>query len=176
MFKTSLKKASTVAAIGAVSAAALLVGTAGTGTANAASGFNVRLSPASNPFLYLDVDGGATGDGAKIIQWPLSGDNQIWQFQPVGSHFQIVNRRSGKCITSDGGVSHQLYQWRCKGADLQLWDTILNPGNLLGYPIKNVASGLFMEVLGAGGAQGAAIDTWYYHGGYNQAFLGSSAD
>lgn len=171
MFKTSFKKASAVAIAAAISAAALL-----TGTADAASGFNVRLSPVSNPFLYLDVDGAATGDGARIIQWPLSGDNQIWQFQPVGSHFQIVNRHSGKCITSDGTVAGQLYQWRCKGTDLQLWDTTLNPGNLFGYPIKNVASGLYMEVLGASGAQGAAIDTWYYHNGYHQAFLGSSAD
>ncbi|MEU7854373.1 RICIN domain-containing protein [Nonomuraea sp. NPDC049141] len=173
MFRTSLKKAKTIAAIGAVSAAAML---AGTGTANAASGFTVRLSPVSNAFLFVDVEGGATGDGARIIQWPLSGDNQIWQFQPVGSHFQIVNRHSGKCITSDGGVAHQLYQWRCKGTDLQLWDTTLTPGNAFAYPIKNVASGLFMEVLGASGAQGAAIDTWYYHNGLNQAFLGTSAD
>ncbi|WP_433510299.1 RICIN domain-containing protein [Nonomuraea sp. CA-143628] len=173
MFKTSLKAAKTIAAIGAVSAAALL---AGTGSANAASGFNVRLSPVSNPFLFVDVAGGATGDGAKIIQWPLSGDNQIWQFQPVGSHFQIVNRHSGKCITSDGGVAHQLYQWRCKGTDQQLWDTNLNPGNLIGYPITNVASGLVMDVMDASGAQGAAIDTWYYHNGNNQAFVGSSAD
>ncbi|GAA0433763.1 hypothetical protein Acor_08000 [Acrocarpospora corrugata] len=170
MFRNSVKKA---AVVGALSAAGLLATLPS--PAQAASGFTVRVEPESNPFLFLDVNGGATGDGAQIIQWSLSGDNQIWTFQPSGSHYQIVNRRSGKCITSDGLPGTPLYQWRCKGTALQQWDTSLTPSTGLAYSIRNVGSGLFMEVSGDSGAQGTAIDTWYWNGGLNQYFLGTTA-
>jgi hypothetical protein len=169
----SLKKASAVAAIGALAATGLLAATSG--GAQASSGFTVRVEPESNPFLFLDVNGGSTGDGASIIQWSLSGDNQIWTFQPSGSSYQIVNRHSGKCITSNGVPGAPVYQWACHGTSNQLWDTSLTPGTGLAYAIRNVGSGLYMEVSGGSGWQGAAIDTWYWNGGHNQYFLGTTA-
>ncbi|MBO3749802.1 RICIN domain-containing protein [Streptosporangiaceae bacterium NEAU-GS5] len=172
MFGISMKKkALTFAAGGAMAAAALLA----TSGAAHASGFSVRLSPASNPFLFVDVSGGSRGDGAPLIQWSISGDNQVWTFQPSGTAYQIVNRNSGKCITSDGVAGHQLYQWACHGTANQLWSTSLTPGNLVGYTIKNVASNLYMDVAGSSGAQGAAIDTWTRNGGSNQFFLAHAA-
>jgi hypothetical protein len=171
MFGISAKKAATIVTAGALAMAGLLA----TSGAAHASGFAVRLAPASNPFLFLDVNGGSTGDGAPIIQWSLSGDNQVWTFQPAGSAYQIVNRHSGKCITTDGVAGHQVYQWYCHGTDNQLWATSLTPGNLTGYTIRNIGSGLFMDVAGGSGAQGAAIDTWYRNGGPNQFFLGHAA-
>jgi hypothetical protein len=173
----SIKKAAVVAAAGILSGFGLL---ATTGTAHADSGFTVRIAPVSNPFVFLDVYQGSKGDGAKVIQWSLSGDNQVWTFRPSGSHYQIVNRNSGKCLTSDGVAGHQVYQWVCHTNDdsihrLQQWDTSLTPSNGLGVPIKNAASGLYMDVAGGSGAQGAPIITYYWTGGTNQYFTGVTA-
>jgi hypothetical protein len=91
-------------------------------------------------------------------------------------HFQIVNKRSGMCLTSDGVAGHTLYQNYCQdGGNLQLWDTGLTPGNLVSYAIRNYGSGLFMDVRGGSGAQGADIVTWYFNNGYNQFFSGTAA-
>jgi hypothetical protein len=43
-------------------------------------------------------------------------------------------------------------------------------GNLIGYTIRNVGSGLYMDVRGGSGAQGADIITWYFNNGYNQYY------
>jgi hypothetical protein len=138
-----------------------------------ASGPQVRLSPLSNPFLYLDVSGGSHGDGAPIIQWTLSGDNQVFTMQPSGSYFELVDKASGKCVTSDGVAGHQVYQWACNGTGNQLWNTTLVANNRFSYPIPNVASGLYLDVAGGSGSRGAAIDTWYWNGGAGQYFSGT---
>jgi hypothetical protein len=168
----SLKKITMTIAAGALAATGLLAATPG---AAQAAGFGpLRIAPDSNQFLFFDVSGGSTYNGAKIIQWSLSGSNQGWTFKSVGSYYQIVNVKSGKCITTDGVAGHQLYQWNCKGTPNQQWDTNLNPGTLNGYRIRSVASGLYMEVSGGSGSQGAAIDTWYGNGGDHQYFVGGT--
>jgi hypothetical protein len=166
-----VKKAAAVATAGVLATA----GFAATSGAAHASGFTVRLAPASNPFVFLDVNGGSTRNGASIIQWSLTGDNQVWTFRPSGTDYQIVNLHSGLCITTNGVAGAQLYQWQCTGSSNQLWSTSLTAGNLVGYTIKNVGSGLYMDVSGASGANGAAIDTWYKTGGSNQFFLAHAA-
>jgi hypothetical protein len=171
MFRMPFRKSIAVAATSAAALAGLLA-TPGAAHAN---GPQVRLSPLSNPFLFLDVQGGSHGDGAPIVQWPLSGDNQLFTMQPSGSHFELVNKASNKCVTSDGVAGHQVYQWYCHGTDNQLWDTSLVANNLISYPIRSVASGLYLDVAGNSGAQGAAIDTWYWNGGPNQYFNGAGS-
>ena len=167
MFRIAFRKLAMTAAAGVAAFSGLLVATAG--TAHAATGPSYRISPTGS-FLYLDVQGGSTGDGARIVQWSLSGDNQVFTLQPSGSYFELVNRHSGKCVTTDGVAGHQLYQWTCHGTANQLWDTALNP-NGHAYPIQSVASGLYVDVAGGSRAQGAAIDTWYWNGGDNQYFV-----
>ncbi len=167
MFRIPFRKLAMTAAASVAAFSGLLLATAGTAHA---SGPRYRIAPESNPFVYLDVQGGSTGDGAPIVQWSLSGDNQFFTLQPSGSHFELVNGHSGKCVTTDGVAGHQLYQWACHGTDNQLWDTALTP-NGYGYAIRSVYSGLYVDVAGGSGAQGAAIDTWYWNGGYNQYFI-----
>jgi hypothetical protein len=171
MSRNPLRKMTAVAAAVAAALTGLLLAAPG---AAQASGPQYRLAPVSNPFLFLDVQGGSYGDGAPIIQWTLSGDNQYFTLQPSGSHVELVNKLTGKCITTDTIAGHQVYQWYCQGNSNQLWDTSLAGNNLIGYPIKSVASGLYLEVAGNSGARGAAIDTWYWNGGYNQFFVASS--
>jgi hypothetical protein len=156
----------------AVAAGALTVGLLGgiSGAAHASEVAGVSFKPLSNPLLFVDVSGAATGDGAPVIQWVQSGNNQLWYFEPVNGHMEIINQHSDKCLTTDGVAGHPLYQWRCKAAAGQLWDidTFLNswvPG-----VIKNPASGLVMDVSDASITAGAAILAWYPNGGTNQLF------
>ncbi|GII55666.1 hypothetical protein Pth03_40550 [Planotetraspora thailandica] len=166
----TLKKITMTLAVGALAAAGLLA--VSPGAAQAASGFTARLAPISNQLMFLDVSGGSTSDGAKIIQWTLSGSNQGWYFKPVGDNYQIVNVKSGKCITSDGVAGDQLYQWVCTSDTSQLWSTGLTPSDLHVHSIRNVKSGLYMDVSGGSTSRGAAIDTWYWNGGEHQYFAG----
>jgi hypothetical protein len=159
-----------VAAVAAATTAGLLG--ASTAPASASSGFSVRFAPLSNPFLNVEVRGASTNPGATVDQWSFNGGaNQVWTFQPSGSHYQVVNRQSGLCLTSDGVAGDTLYQDYCRsGATLQLWDTNLVPGNLTSYTIQNAGSGLYMDVRGGAGWQGADIITWYFNNGYNQYY------
>jgi hypothetical protein len=159
-------------AAGALAATGLLAATPG--AAQASVGFTARIAPDSNYFLFLDVSGGSTYNGAKIIQWSLSGSNQGWYFQPSGNYYQIVNVKSGKCITTDGVAGHQLDQWPCTLGSSQLWATSMSLGNINHYTIRSVYSGLYMDVSGDSRTQGAAIDTWYWNGGSNQYFDGKA--
>jgi hypothetical protein len=159
----------------ALAAAAALIGV-NAGTANAASQMTVRLAPVSNPFLTVEVRGASYDNGATVDQWTVNGgSNQIWNFIPVGDAYEIVNVRSGKCLTTNGVAGATVYQITCLGALTQLWYTGLQPGNLIGYSIKSKVSGLYLEVFGASGAQGANIDTWYGNAGDHQYFLGTPA-
>jgi hypothetical protein len=165
--------------IGALAAAAAttvaLLGVSA-GPANAAAGFTVRLAPMTNPILNVEVRGNSLHPGATVDQWVVNGGwNQVWKFQPRDSYFQIVNKLSGLCLTTDGVAGHTLYQDNCTGSRKQLWNTNLTPGDLIGYPIQSVASGLFVDVRGGSDRIGADIITWDFNGGYNQFFLATSA-
>jgi hypothetical protein len=172
MSRIALRKTTLALTAVTIAVCAAIVTTAGPA---AATGSSLRIVSGSNRALYLDVSGGSTGDGAKIIQWSLSGDNQVFTLQPSGSYFEFVNRKSGKCVTTDGVVGHQLYQWRCHGTPDQLWDTSLTPLSGYRYSIMNVGSGLYMNVAGNSFTQGAAIDTSYWQGGDNQYFTAYAA-
>ncbi|MCW2883079.1 MAG: Ricin lectin [Sphaerisporangium sp.] len=169
----SLKKITMSIAAGALAATGLLAAAPGAAQAAAPPGTfgPVRIAPDSNQFLFLDVSGGSTYNGAKIIQWSLSGSNQGWTFKWLGDSYQIINVKSGKCITTDGVAGHQLEQWPCTLGNSQLWQTPLNPRTSTGsFPIRSAFSGLYMDVYGGSRGQGAAIDTWGYNGASNQSF------
>ena len=73
----------------------------------------------------LTVSGGATGDGAQVIQLTCD-DSSYQQFSVVPSQdaYQIVAKHSGKCLgvsgssTADGA---QVVQGSCLGVDNQRW-------------------------------------------------------
>ncbi|MBO3749500.1 RICIN domain-containing protein [Streptosporangiaceae bacterium NEAU-GS5] len=172
MLKNLLKKASTVTTIGVLAGVGLLATTSGA-QAKTTIG-TIHVDPVSNPFLALDVVGGATGDGAPVIVWPYTGDNQWWTFMPtLDGYWKIKNEHSGKCLATDGVAGHQLFQWRCKDDPKQLWDTDLMPVTGVGWTIRNVGSGLYLDVQGSGG-QGTPVIGWTGNGGYNQYWLGNT--
>jgi hypothetical protein len=155
----SFKKCVITAAASGLAIAGLFVATPGSAQADSAY---VRIAPTSNPFLFLDVSEGSKGDGAKIIQWSLSGDNQVWYFHETApGDFEIVNKRSGKCITTNGQDA-QLMQWLCKGIPTQIWNVTRatgtpGPGLQNTMIINPVSRYSAMGVAGNSTSQGAAI-------------------
>jgi hypothetical protein len=170
-----LPRAAAMLAAATTLAAAAVLGL-GASPANAATGFAVRVAPMSNPLLTVEVRGASQDWGAPVDQWTLNGGgNQVWTFSPVSGGFQIINRNSGQCLTTDGVAGDTVYQFPCVGATSQTWWTSITPGNTVGYSIQSAYSGLYLDVNGGSPWQGAAIDTWYWNGGSNQFFLATSA-
>jgi ribosome-binding ATPase len=160
----------------AVAATGALLG-ASTGPASASSGFTIRFAPVSQPLLTVEVAGASNNAGANVDTWTLnSGANQKWTFTPSSNYYQIVNKQSGLCLTTDGVAGDTLYQWYCvPNATSQLWNTSMQPGNWVGYSIQSVYSGLYIDVRGDSRSAGADMITWYWGGGDNQYFLGTWA-
>ena len=129
--------------------------------------------PPSSPPLFmivnknsggaLDLIGGATYNGARINQWSYdyNGQNQRWELAPTegGNHFRIVNWLTGRCACMDLDSTSP-------GAQLHTWDyTGNNPGQQFDlvdagngwFKIKNVKSGLILEVAGASTGNDAKV-------------------
>lgn len=141
--------------------------------ANAQTLQNVSISTtASYNALVLDVVGGSTANGAKVVQWYGHGTgNQRWNLVDQGNGTSaIVNQNSGKCLTTDGVAGHQLYQFSCVGSPYQQWRGNLQSVFGAEHGLANVASGLSMDVSGASGTAGAPIITWYSNDNSNQHF------
>jgi hypothetical protein len=159
-----------------------------------ASAANYYKLSAYHSAMVLDVEGGSTTAGARVIQWyDNGGSNQHWtvplQFSAVlggSADGPIVNQRSGQCLSTDGVAGHQLFQYPCQtradgspvagqqwrvenvDADGVLWHSTL---------IKSVDYGLVADVSGYSYAPGAAVVAWpqgspgaYYHYALNQVF------
>ncbi len=101
----------------------------------------------------MDVKDRSTANGAMIQEYPCKvpnttdAQNQLFQPQPSGTHSQLVNYNSGKCIELvngslvDGGT---VWQWACNGATKQQWDVVFVSQNSKGVPtyqFRSVVSG-----------------------------------
>src|SRR5690348_14391875 len=154
----SFRRAGLLAALSALAVAVV------PSVASAQSLQNISIGTYNSPYrsLELDVSGGATYNGACVIQWYATGaGNQRWNLVDQGDGTEtVVNQNSGKCLTTDGVAGHQLYQFTCVGSPLQKWR-----GNLPTQPdstmLVNTGTGLAMDVNGGSGAAGAAIIAWY---------------
>jgi hypothetical protein len=98
----------------------------------------------------LDVNGGATTGGARIIQYGCHTDlNMEWAMIAAAGDdtYQIQNRKSRKCIQPEGGSTDDyvgLIQANCTDAAYQRW-RFEAEGEL--YRIVNAASGLCLSVF-----------------------------
>ncbi|MCL6735911.1 RICIN domain-containing protein, partial [Streptomyces neyagawaensis] len=70
----------------------------------------------------LDVSGGGTADGTRVVLWSCNGGtNQNWQAYPDGS---LRNPQSGKCLDVSGAGSSDgtlVHLWTCHGGANQKW-------------------------------------------------------
>jgi beta-glucanase (GH16 family) len=118
----------------------------------------------------LDLSNGNMANGTILQQWdidPNTGD-QRWSLLPTegGNHFKIISWASGKCESVAGDSLNQ-------GAKIQEWDYVGNDdgqqfdlvdaGNGWFY-IKNVKSGLVLDVTGAQTTNGTPIQQWPANG------------
>lgn len=116
----------------------------------------------------IGVDNGSMLDGAVIEQgtYVSTDDRFHWYITPVGSGFQFVNRRSGKCISlASDSATAGLVQKTCSTSESQVFQ--FNPsgdGNQAIYSRYNRA----LEIAGASlyndaKLTQAADGSWYDH-------------
>jgi hypothetical protein len=190
-----MKTASRIVAA-AVAAAALLVPAAARADVH-----NVAIATKSSMFSsVLDVVNGSTAPGAKVIQYlPTGGANQRWNFVSAGNDtFDVVNAKTGYCLTHPGVIGSQLYVTYCNSANpRRQWsalpqltkETVLGngpsgrlgsviPGSLMygmfGVPIVTPDKRFAAEVQNGSWQPGAAIVTGdagpFHYAGNEQAF------
>jgi hypothetical protein len=118
----------------------------------------------SGGYQVLDVERASTQLGAKVIQFVgTGGTNQKWTFSTRSDgQQQIVNNRSGMCLTTNGTDGSQLYQWTCNNGPRQVWSGVLSPSiEFTAHRLTNPASGLAVDIEGNSGAAGARVIGWY---------------
>jgi hypothetical protein len=129
--------------------------------------------------LALDIAGASRGDGAPLIQWGVNGGaNQQWRFVALGgTHYNIVNVNSGKCLTSPGGSTTPgtgLVQWTCGRAGQDWLGSFLSWGTASSNQVVSFtlgASQMAIDVPGGSGLWGTQLATWYVNGQANQSLF-----
>ncbi|MEV6524468.1 RICIN domain-containing protein [Longispora sp. NPDC051575] len=123
----------------------------------------------------LDVPGGATAPGTRLIVWAWhGGDNQRWTFTANGDgSYAIRNVKSGLCVDVDGAgtaAGAAVLQWTCTGTANQRWQISAAAGG--GYTVTARHSGLVLGAVATGNGSavtqqtgaGAATQRWAFTG------------
>lgn len=146
-----------------------------TGTSNPANATHYLTN--ANSSLVMDVNGGSTASGTKIIQWTNhSGTNQQWQLKAViGNIYTLTNVNSGLCLEVPGSSTTQgtqLDQYACNGGANQEWalnavGSYTSSSNA-SYELENLNSGQVVDVSGGSTSTGGIVIQWPTDGGTNQ--------
>lgn len=130
----------------------------------------------------LDVKDGSRSDGARVQLWQRNGNQQqYWTMERKGtyqghSYYQLVNRRSGKCLDMatdvPAGNGVRVQQWQCNGTPNQHWAAVPVESGSRGKWVElvNLHSGRCLDVTGVNHADGALLQVWDCAGGWNQRF------
>ena len=122
----------------------------------------------------VDLINGSTADQAVVNQYSYDSGNsaQLWAFVPVSSHFEIVSWVTGKALTvsSDSTSSGaQIVDATYKSGDTsQQWDLVDQGSGW--YSIRNVRSGLVLDIANSSTADNAMLRQESSTGGANQLF------
>lgn len=112
----------------------------------------------------LDISGAYTANGGNVQIYQHNGSYaQYWRIEPVGGHYRIINSVTGIALDVKNGAKHdganvQVYEWN--ESDAQLWDFVPqkdSEGNVTGYVITSVCSGLALDVASAQNVNGANV-------------------
>jgi len=69
--------------------------------------------------LCLDVEGGESRDGARVINWSChGGHNQQWQLFSDGT----IRGRDGRCLDIAHDPAGRVHMWTCHGGENQRWE------------------------------------------------------
>lgn len=121
----------------------------------------------------LDVPGGNTSNGTRLIVWDCNGgNNQLWAF--VGDTIRLKSNVN-KCLDlkyswpSLYRNGAEILLWDCHGGDNQLWKTWFNTQSSSIAP--NYAWSKCLDVRGGNFNNGTDIILWDCHGGINQKWF-----
>jgi alpha-L-fucosidase 2 len=145
--------------------------------------YNIGIAPYSDYYAgVLDVAGGSTAAGAKVIQYSVTGGaNQRWDVRPTVGGSHIVNVKSQLCLETNGVAGTQLFVTYCNDANArQVWNfsaprfTLLNPNapwaDQHGGEISNPWTGFRIDVSGGSRLNGTPVIGWPRNFGDNQSF------
>ncbi|MEV4518529.1 sigma-70 family RNA polymerase sigma factor [Dactylosporangium sp. NPDC049525] len=125
----------------------------------------------------MDVEAESDADQTPVIQWPGTGaDNQRWQVIDAGGGTVTLKAvHSGKCLDVDARsttAGAYLQQYRCHNDDNQRFTITPVPGATPAtagvYVIRNVLSGLCVDVFGNAATDGTRLVQWTCQGTTNQ--------
>ena len=110
----------------------------------------------------LNVYGGQTTSGGKIIQWPCDGGaNSNWTLTPLANgNYHIAALNSGMCLNVPGSSQQsgvQLIQWPCQSTAVTNDQWVIKQVSLSTFQIISVATGQCVNVYGNSQAQGTQI-------------------
>jgi hypothetical protein len=124
------------------------------------------------------VSGGSTAAGAALTQNPCSygSDEQFALHAVTTGVYQVIAQNSGLCVAPGGNSTSAgagLVQTACSTAGSDEWK--IQQGQTTGFPsgYHQLVVGndsLCLDVYGAAGTAGAAIDQWTCNGQTNQQF------
>ncbi len=119
----------------------------------------------ANDSLCLDVSGNTTASGAAIDQWTCNGQsNQQFQFVPdSGGYGELQAQNSGDDVTVTGNATMtvstpDIAQEPANGSPSGQWLPVEQSDG--SWEFKNSASGLCLDVYGAGSNAGQQLDQW----------------
>ncbi len=107
----------------------------------------------------LDVNGATSANGSQMIVWDCHA-NANQQFTLSGQALQVL----GRCldVPANAAAGTRVRIWDCNGGANQQWSLDTNG------TVRNVQSGLCLDVSGAATANGSAVNVWSCHTGANQ--------
>ena len=111
---------------------------------------------------FLDVSGGATGNGTNIQLWEyVEGNTQEWQFTRLSNGlYTLRNPRSGKYLDVAGastasGANVEI--WQDTGACAQQWAVMVNSN---GYRLVSACSGKSLDIGDGKITNGTNVQIW----------------
>ncbi|MDY5576489.1 MAG: RICIN domain-containing protein [Lachnospiraceae bacterium] len=145
------------------------------------NGYYYILTGASRYTKCVDIDSGASANGTNVLQWEYwGGDMQKYKIaKNSDGSISFMTKASG-CksaldiynMSSDDGANAN--QWEYWGGSGQSWvlESALESANITegAYYIKNVNSGLYLDVANASSDNGANIQQWEFNGCSAQIF------
>ncbi|MEU9884515.1 RICIN domain-containing protein [Sphaerisporangium sp. NPDC051011] len=174
-----------IATAGLVALVATLVGTTPANAMAYPLHTYVSVFPQTSTKMVLDVLDGQMNSGAPVQLWERNGNSQqtwdIYQGPDLsnGHHwYRLFNGKSKLCLdmATDGPVGNgtRVQQWGCGSSDNQYW---------VAYPVESSGQyaawvelrpksnqNLCLDVSGANYGNGARLQVWQCHHGWNQRF------
>lgn len=141
----------------------------------------------------LDLKGGAMGNRAVFHQWDCQKNNRSQMFRNVATLSDVeikkqfdkaqsrldrpgprtfMSRYSGKCIDNTGSKKKvvQAHQFKCYKNSPNQQFTLIDRGDRFSYGLKNVKSGLCLNVSGESKKNGGKIIQWSCSKSKNSTF------